>query len=48
MGCTLGDIVIFPRVPANEIAINGLEFVMLHEEQHVVGVVEQGREAVAA
>ena len=40
MGCTLGEVIIFPRVPANEIRMNGEEFVVIHEEQHVYGVLE--------
>ncbi len=42
LGCRIGDTVIFPRVPANEISINGQEFVCIHEEQHVWGVIETG------
>jgi len=41
MNCTLGDVVAFHRVPANEISINGQEFVMCHEEQHIVAVLDQ-------
>lgn len=36
-----GDVVIFPRVPANEVIINGEEFVLLHEESQIYGVVEE-------
>lgn len=36
-----GDTVIFPRVPANRVMIRGEEFVMLHEEQHVLAVIEE-------
>lgn len=42
LGCSLGDVILFPRVPANEISINGEGFVMIHEEQHVWAVVELG------
>lgn len=40
MGCQLGDVVLFPRVPANEVRLNGEEFVCLHEEQHVLAVID--------
>lgn len=36
-----GDTVIFPRVPANEVVINGEEYVLLHEESQIYGVVEE-------
>lgn len=36
-----GDVVVFPRVPANEILINQEEYVMLHEEQHILAVVDR-------
>lgn len=42
LDCRLGDVILFPRVPANEISINGEGFVMIHEEQHVWAVVELG------
>jgi ribosomal protein L37AE/L43A len=40
MHCALGDTVIFPRIPANEIQINGHDYIWCHEEQHILGVVE--------
>jgi co-chaperonin GroES (HSP10) len=36
-----GDEVIYPRVPANDLRINGEEYTMLHEEQHCLAVVER-------
>lgn len=36
-----GDIVIYPQVPANEVSINGERLIFLHEEQHVLAVVEE-------
>lgn len=36
-----GDVVLFPRVPANEITINDREYVFLHHEQHVLAVIEE-------
>lgn len=41
LGVSPGDVVIFPRVPANEVIINGEEFVLLHEESQIYGVVEE-------
>lgn len=35
-----GDIVVYPQVPANEIEINGEKLVFLHQEQHVLAVIE--------
>lgn len=35
-----GDTVIFPRVPANRVVIDGEEMVFLHEQQHVLAVIE--------
>ena len=40
LGCRIGDMVIFPRIPANEITINDQEFIVAHEEQHIWGVME--------
>lgn len=36
-----GDVVLFPRVPANEVEINGEAYVFLHEESQILAVVEQ-------
>lgn len=36
-----GDVVIFPRVPANEMEIGGESFVWLRQEQHVLAVLEE-------
>jgi co-chaperonin GroES (HSP10) len=36
-----GDEVIYPRVPANDLRINGEEYTMLHEEQAVLAIVER-------
>jgi co-chaperonin GroES (HSP10) len=35
-----GDTVVFPRVPANRLVIQGEEYVILHEEQHCWAVLE--------
>lgn len=35
-----GDIVIYPRVPANGVTIDGAEHFLIHEEQHVLAVIE--------
>jgi co-chaperonin GroES (HSP10) len=40
MPVAIGDVVIFPRVPANELELNGEEYVFLHAEQHILGIVE--------
>lgn len=44
MYCAPGDIVVFPQVPANEIEINGEKLIFLHQEQHVLAVLE-GKES---
>lgn len=36
-----GDIVVYPQVPANEIEINSEKLVFLHQEQHVLAVIEK-------
>lgn len=41
MNVRVGDIVVFPRVPNNELRINGEDFCFLHEEQHVLAVIEK-------
>jgi hypothetical protein len=41
LNVSVGDVVVFPRVPANEIEINGEEYVFLHEEQHVLAVIDE-------
>jgi hypothetical protein len=41
MQVNVGDVVVFPRVPANEIEINGEEYVFLHQEQHVLAVLDE-------
>lgn len=41
MGVEVGDIVLYPRVPANDVRINGEEHTLLHEEQHILAVVEE-------
>lgn len=40
MHVKVGDVIIFPRVPANEIEVNGESMVFLREIQHVLAVVE--------
>ncbi len=40
MDVQVGDIVVFPQVPANEIEINGEKLVFLHQECHVLAVIE--------
>ncbi len=35
-----GDTVIYPRVPANGLRLGDEDFVLLHEEQHVLAVIE--------
>lgn len=41
MNVAPGDTVVFPRVPANEIQINGENYVFLHEESQVYAVLEE-------
>lgn len=41
MNLQVGDVVIFPRVPSNEMKINGEEYCWLREEQHVLAVVDE-------
>lgn len=36
-----GDVVVYPQVPSNEVSINGERLIFLHEEQHILAVVEQ-------
>jgi co-chaperonin GroES (HSP10) len=51
MEVKLGDQVLYWRSPANDVRINGQEYVMLHEEQHLVAILEaeeQYAEAIAA
>jgi co-chaperonin GroES (HSP10) len=36
----LGDVVFYPRVPANDVKINGEEYTILREHQHVLAVLE--------
>lgn len=40
MFCSVGETVLYPRVPANVVRINGEELIFLHEEQHVLAVLE--------
>lgn len=48
MNVQVGDTVIFPRVPANEIVLNGEVYCWLREEQHVLAVVSDLDERSAA
>jgi co-chaperonin GroES (HSP10) len=41
MGVSVGDEVIYDRTPANDISINGEEYVFVHEEQHLLAVIER-------
>jgi co-chaperonin GroES (HSP10) len=41
MNVHAGDEVVYPRVPANDVVINGEEYTFLHEEQHVLAIVEK-------
>lgn len=36
-----GDEIIYARVPANDIRIDGQEYMFLHEEQHILCVIER-------
>jgi co-chaperonin GroES (HSP10) len=38
IGC--GDRVVYPRVPANDVMINGRQYTFLHEQQHILAVLE--------
>lgn len=35
-----GDTVVYPRVPANNVVLNGDEYTLIHAEQHVLAVLE--------
>ena len=35
-----GDIVLYDRVPANDVRLNGVEYTLCHEEQHILAVLE--------
>ena len=41
MNAAPGDEIVYPRVPANDIRLNGEEYVFLHEEQHILAVIER-------
>jgi co-chaperonin GroES (HSP10) len=36
-----GDVVIYPRVPANDVVIDGRAYTFLREEQHVLAVLDE-------
>ena len=40
MHVRVGEEVVYPRVPANEIIIDGEEYTLCHEEQHILAVIE--------
>lgn len=40
MHVKVGDTVLYPRVPANDVRIDGQEYTFLREEQHVLAVIE--------
>jgi co-chaperonin GroES (HSP10) len=42
MHVEVGDEVIYNRAPANDVSINGEEYVFIHEEQHLLAVIEKG------
>lgn len=46
MAVAVGDEILYWRSPANDVRINGEDYVFLHEEQHLVAVLEPS--AVAA
>jgi co-chaperonin GroES (HSP10) len=41
MNVQAGDEILYWRSPANDVRINEEEYVFLHEEQHIVGVIEK-------
>jgi hypothetical protein len=41
MSVQVGDEILYWRSPANDVKIDGQEYVFLHEEQHLVAVLEQ-------
>ncbi len=41
MPVKVGDVVVYPRVPANDIRINGEEYTACHLEQHILAVVDE-------
>lgn len=41
MHCKVGDVVIYPRIPANDVEINGEVYTFAHEEQHILAVVDE-------
>lgn len=47
MEVQLGDQVLYWRSPANDVCINGEEYVLLHEEQHLVAILEPEERANA-
>lgn len=40
MDVCVGDLVLYPRIPANDVIINGVEYTLCHEQQHVLAVLE--------
>jgi co-chaperonin GroES (HSP10) len=40
LGVKPGDIVLYDRVPANDVNLNGQMYTLCHEEQHVIAVLE--------
>jgi co-chaperonin GroES (HSP10) len=36
-----GDQVLYQRAPANVVSFDGVEYDLLHEEQHILAVLEQ-------
>jgi len=41
MGVKPGDIILYPRIPSNDVIINGKEYTICHEEQHVLAVIQE-------
>lgn len=40
MHCKVGDVVLYARCPDNDVTIDGVECVLLREEQHVLAILE--------
>lgn len=40
MNVDVGDEILYRRAPANDICIDGQEYTFLHEEQHILAVIE--------
>ena len=40
MQCMVGHLIVYMRCPDNDVTIDGVECVLLREEQHVLGILE--------